>query len=109
LVKATDFQKRFSIVGFGHPIRTEVLGDLDDETLYSGMHLVDSAEVRHTAGDALVALLAESSPPMSWLGAAALRSPALRRHIGSTYEAIARHRGSLARFVPDVAPVTVTR
>jgi hypothetical protein len=109
LVKATDLRGHFSIIGFSHPIRAEVLAGMDEQTLYSGMHLVDSAENRHSAGDAVVALMVESTVPLSWIGALAIRNDTVRRAIASTYSTVARNRSRLARLVPDVAPITVRR
>lgn len=69
------------------------------------MHLVELDGSIKTAGDAEIALLQKLPPPFRWIGRAADRFAPFGHLLRAVYELVARNRGRLARFVPDVPPV----
>jgi predicted DCC family thiol-disulfide oxidoreductase YuxK len=80
------------------------LGSLTDEQRWGSMHVVHPDHGIASGGMAVMALN-RVLPGGRWLASLAARSTAVQDVIDRTYAFTARHRGALARFVPDVAPV----
>jgi hypothetical protein len=107
LVKAISSAQRLDIAPFSHPLRTQLLGDLTTEQLYEGMHLVAVDGSTTSAAAAFAQLVAILTPGTgeSRLLVRIGRGKAAPFVILRFYGVISRHRGFLARFVPDAAPV----
>ena len=70
------------------------------------MHVIGRDGSVHSAGDAVVEILA-ASPKTRWRAWAAKLLPPVRRKIAVEYQKLADRRGELSPKSPDVPPVVV--
>lgn len=102
-IAACDRRRRLGVLPFGDPEATALLEGVPEAERRASMHLSRPGSSVVSAGDALLGLvgvLVGSSPA----GPPRSRSEAVRRVAGRTYSAVANARGTIGRFVPDVAP-----
>jgi hypothetical protein len=105
LVKAITKPTKLDIAPFSHPLRSELLGALTEAQLMDGMHVVQpSGEIR-TGPDGLLELLSTIAPVAERTLGEAHAGSTLQALVRGNYKFIAKHRGKLARFVPNVEAV----
>jgi hypothetical protein len=105
LVKASTNANSLDIAPFSHPIRKQLLGALTDDQLMDGMHIVlPNGDIR-TGPDALVKLLGTVAPVTKKVLTDKNAGSSLQALVRGNYTLIAKHRGLLARFVPNVESV----
>jgi hypothetical protein len=77
-----------------------LLASVPEEDRRRSMHVVDTRGRVHSAGDAVIALMAVNpkTRPRAWLVRAV---PSLRRKVAAQYEKTASRRGELSDRVPD--------
>jgi hypothetical protein len=105
LVKAITKPKNLDIAPFAHPLRQELLSVLTSEQLMDGMHIVKTNGEIRTGADALPQLLGKIAPVTKNIFADANAGSSLQGFVRNNYKFLSKHRGRLARFVPNVAPV----
>ncbi|MGH9022272.1 MAG: DCC1-like thiol-disulfide oxidoreductase family protein [Acidimicrobiia bacterium] len=101
-IAACDLRGNLGILPFGDPEAAALLEPVPAAERRASMHLARPGGSVASAGDAvldLVGLLLRSSSA----GTPANRPDTLRRIAGRTYSAVANARGTIGRFVPDVA------
>jgi hypothetical protein len=69
------------------------------------MHIILRNSTIASGGDAAIEVLKLLPAPLRWVGRGLGLSPFTRGLTRSMYRAVARRRGWLARFLPDVSPV----
>jgi hypothetical protein len=105
LVKAITKPSSLDIAPFAHPLRKQLLSALTDEQLMDGMHIVEPSGKVRTGPDALPKLLSTIVPISKGAFADANAGSTLQGLVRSSYKLIGKHRGKLARFLPNVLPV----
>jgi predicted DCC family thiol-disulfide oxidoreductase YuxK len=95
-----------AILPFSDPRFRGLTPDLTEEQRLASMHVIGVDGRVHSAGDAVVELLA-ASPKTRWKARAARLLPPVRRKIGVEYQKLADRRGELSAKSPDVPPIVI--
>jgi hypothetical protein len=105
LVKAITKPLNLDIAPFSHPLRKVLLSALTNQQLMDGMHIVETNGEIRTGADALPQLLSKIAPITKNVFAEERAGSSLQALVRSNYTFLGRHRGTLARFLPNVEPV----
>jgi hypothetical protein len=105
LVKAITKPENLDIAPFAHPLRQQLLSALTNEQLLDGMHIVEPSGKVRTGPDALPRLLTTIAPKSKSAFADAKAGSSFQALVRSNYTFLSKHRGRLARFLPNVEPV----
>lgn len=102
LILAADTARRLRTAPLDSSEADRHLGPLTEQTRYGSFHLAVNGRV--VSGGQAVGPLLELLPALRPLGRLLGRSAGARRAAEALYDALARNRGRLRRFLPRVGP-----
>ena len=100
IILAADRERRIRTAPLDSPDADRVLGRMSKRRRFGSYHLVVGNRV--ASGASGMGPLLEQPSLLRPLGRLVQRSPKARAAAASAYRFAARHRGKLARFLPDV-------